>query len=433
MKFFKKNKAKSNSIDDNKIDNSKEKNDSVRVKQNSKISLTQLKPGIGNTTNMDNSKPKRCVGCGHLLQTEDMNEPGYVKNIEMQDYCLRCFKIKYYNQLVSQEINDKDFIQILDDINKITEKIRYYYVLDIFDLPGSRVTWLEQLISKKEVVVLVNKVDLLPKQVSQTKIIKYVKNLLSDSPIKDSQVVLTSSVNKHYIYKLLELTQSIKYDQYIVGVSNTGKSSLTNALLKANFQIPSIVTSKYVNTTLDKIKINLTEENFIYDTPGLVKYHHIAVATAPTYWDYFFFKKEIKQRTYQLKPEQTIFYGGVAWFTFKKGDNEKLTSFHFWVNRQMPLHRTKALNTDDYFRKHRHELAPRLKDLTGKISFDKHVFSFNKEDENKGYDIHISGLGWINFKAYDGLEIIINVPAIAEKIGVFKLPEMINDSFIIKK
>jgi hypothetical protein len=40
--------------------------------------------------------------------------------------------------LVEQEINDKDFIAILEEINNSSSQIRYYYVVDIFDLPGSR-------------------------------------------------------------------------------------------------------------------------------------------------------------------------------------------------------------------------------------------------------------------------------------------------------
>ncbi|AGR42114.1 ribosome biogenesis GTPase YqeH [Spiroplasma diminutum] len=399
----------------------------IKVKQKSKVTLTEARPGIGNTTNFNSSGPKKCIGCGKELQTEDDKLPGFSLNIEKQDLCLRCFKIKYYNKLVEQEINDQDFIKIIDDINKTDEKIRYYYVVDIFDLPGSRLTWLEQLISKKEVVILVNKIDLFPKAVKKTKIFNYVKKFFEDSPINGSKIILTSSIKQDYVFALVNELKSVQYDQYIVGISNAGKSSLINACLKANQQIPSIVTSKYVNTTLDKIKINFTEKNFVYDTPGLVKHNHIAIATAPSYWDFFFFQKEIKQVTYQLNQGQSIFYGGLAWFTFENGQafNEKngketKTNFHFYINKQLPLHRTKAINAQRYFKKNRHNLSPRLLDKD--CEFETLVFNYTNE---RKVDIHISGLGWINFKSYPDMKLSITVPKTEYGIKVTELDALI--------
>ncbi|QBQ07688.1 30S ribosome assembly GTPase [Spiroplasma gladiatoris] len=397
------------------------------IKQRSKVSLTEANIGLGNTTNIDNDGPKKCVGCGVEMHNLDQRKPGYVIDAQKQDYCLRCFKIKNYNSLVEQDIFDEDFIAILDEINKNNEKIRYYYVIDIFDLPGSRLEWLEKMISSKEVVVLVNKIDLLPKAVNKVKIMKYVKKFFADSPLKDSKFILTSSIKSDYVYALISELKSIDYDQYIIGISNTGKSSLINACLFANQQVPSIVTSKYVNTTLNKIKINFTKKNYIYDTPGLVKQNHIATATASSYWDFFFFKKEIKQVTYQLLKGQTIFYGGLAWFTFEDGQERyteknkiKKTSFHFYINKLMPLHRTKANNIENYFRKNRHSLSPRLKDKDAKFKTINYEF-----DKSADFDLHISGLGWINFKSFIGMKLSITVPATESEIKVNLLSAMI--------
>ncbi|AKX34148.1 GTP-binding protein YqeH [Spiroplasma litorale] len=397
-----------------------------KVKQVSKVSLKEVEPGIGNTTNYYGEGPKKCVGCGKEMQTTDEKTPGYVIDIEKQDYCLRCFKIKNYNRLVEQEINDKDFIDILDNINKEKEKIRYYYVVDIFDLPGSRLEWLEKLISSKEVIILANKVDLLPKSIKNKKVLEYLKDYFSNSVLKNSKIMLMSSIKEEYVFNLILELRSVNYDQYIIGISNAGKSSLINSCLRLNQQIPSIVTSKYVNTTLDKIKINFTKDNYIYDTPGLIKHNHIAIATAPSFWDYFFFQKEIKQVTFQLLKGQTIFYGGLAWFSFEEGEilNDKnkvvKTSFHFYVNKRMPLHRTKSLNAMSYFKKHRQSLTPRLKDIS--LGFKKNEFYF---DKNENVDINISGLGWINFKAYPGMKLSITVPKTEFGVIVKKLKPLI--------
>ncbi|WP_339020147.1 ribosome biogenesis GTPase YqeH [Spiroplasma endosymbiont of Atherix ibis] len=424
MKFS--NKVK---LDENVQDKSLkvETNSNTKIKQKSKVRLIESTPGIGNTTNFNSNEPKKCIGCGKQFQNTNDKQPGFSLNIEKQDLCLRCFKIKYYNKLVEQEINDQDFINIIDEINSTTKKIRYYYVVDIFDLPGSRLTWLEKLISKKEVVILVNKIDLFPKSVKKLKIFNYINKFFEDSPIRNSKIILTSSIKQDYVYSLVNELKSVEYDQYIVGISNAGKSSLINACLKLNKQIPSIITSKYVNTTLDKIKINFTENNFVYDTPGLVKHNHIAIATAPNYWYFFFFQKEIKQVTYQLNAGQSIFYGGLAWFTFEQGQvfsekngKEIKTNFHLYVNKQMPLHRTKAINAQIYFKKNRHLLVPRL--LNSDITFETKVFDYDSE---RKVNLHISGLGWITFKTYKGLKVSVTVPKTEYGIKVSELDALI--------
>ncbi|ASP28269.1 30S ribosome assembly GTPase [Spiroplasma corruscae] len=426
MKFYNDdNNEKKGDLDNEKSVKESEKN-YKKVKQISKVTLNEFEPGIGNTTNYNDDGPKKCVGCGKELHMKDERLPGYVLDIVKQDYCLRCFKIKNYNRLVEQDINDKDFIEILDNINKENENIRYYYVVDIFDLPGSRLEWLEKIISKKEVVILANKVDLLPKSVKSKKVLEYLTEYFRDSSLKNSEIILTSSIKEEYVYNLILKLRSVKYDQYIIGISNAGKSSLINACLRLNQQIPSIVTSKYVNTTLDKIKINFTKDNYIYDTPGLIKHNHIAIATAPSYWDFFFFQKEIKQVTYQLFKGQTIFYGGLAWFSFV--DNQLLNDknkelrvgFHFYINKRLPLHRTKTLNSLNYFKKHRHSLSPRLKDTN--FEFITHEFEFDKEEN---VDIHISGLGWINFNSHNGMKISITVPKTEYGVTVKKLKPLI--------
>lgn len=428
MKFFKNNsEAIETELDEEVLPEHIHGVDVKKVKQDQKENLASEKKGIGNTTNILGEGPKRCVGCGTVLQITNEALPGFVKDIEKQEYCFRCFRIKHYNRLVEQEIDDHDFVNILNDINQTPEKIRYYYVVDIFDLPGSRVKWLEDLIAVKEVVIVINKIDLIPKSVNKLKVMKYIKKFFEDSPIKAAKFILTSSVKLDYVYALLKELKSVNYDQYIVGISNAGKSSLINACLKENLQVPSIVTSKYVNTTLDKIKINFTEKNYVYDTPGLVKHHHIANATAPNYWDFFFFQKEIKQITYQLLPDQAIFYGGLAWFAFeesqlKNSETNKFqkTNFHFYVNKLMPLHRTKASNADNYFKKNRASLVPRVKDV--KQKFETYNFTFDKE---QSVDLNISGLGWINFKTHKGMKVSVTVPITPEGITVVVLPAMI--------
>ncbi|WP_249026574.1 GTPase [Thomasclavelia cocleata] len=56
---------------------------------------------------------------------------------------------------------------------------------------------------------------------------------------------------------------------YIVGVTNVGKSSLINALLKhyGTGDDTLITTSEFPGTTLDLIEIPLDNQSYLYDSP----------------------------------------------------------------------------------------------------------------------------------------------------------------------
>ena len=49
---------------------------------------------------MTKQKSKKCVGCGSVLQSVDVDKEGFVKlNVfDKSEYCERCFKIKHYGE-----------------------------------------------------------------------------------------------------------------------------------------------------------------------------------------------------------------------------------------------------------------------------------------------------------------------------------------------
>ncbi len=68
-------------------------------------------------------------------------------------------------------------------------------------------------------------------------------------------------------------------------------------------------------TTWTKIEIPLDDGSYIYDTPGIIHRD----TRWPTTWRLnlkYHPKKEIKPKTYQPYPEQTLFLGGLGRFDF---------------------------------------------------------------------------------------------------------------------
>ena len=71
---------------------------------------------------------KKCIGCGSLLQNDDINKDGYVLDIN-DSICQRCFRIKYYNEYKVTSRNNSDYINIINSIMIV--KNRQFIKLEI--------------------------------------------------------------------------------------------------------------------------------------------------------------------------------------------------------------------------------------------------------------------------------------------------------------
>ncbi|GAA3268206.1 hypothetical protein GCM10017706_33380 [Lactococcus lactis subsp. hordniae] len=95
-------------------------------------------------------------------------------------------------------------------------------------------------------------------------------------------------------------------------------------------------------------------------------------------------RKEIKPKTYQLNPEQTLFFGGLARFDFISGERQGMTAY---FDNEINVHRTKLEGATEFYEKHKGELlAPAL--VGAKLVRRE----FKITDKS---DIVFSGLGWV--------------------------------------
>ena len=100
-------------------------------------------------------------------------------------------------------------------------------------------------------------------------------------------------------------------------------------------------------------------------------------------------KKEIKPKTYQLNPDQTLFLGGLGRFDFIAGEKQGFTAF---FDNELKLHRTKLEGASAFYDKHLGTLLtpPNSKEKEEFPKLVEHVFSIKDKT-----DLVISGLGWI--------------------------------------
>ncbi|MDR0299846.1 MAG: ribosome biogenesis GTPase YqeH [Streptococcaceae bacterium] len=340
---------------------------------------------------MDKNEELRCIGCGAVIQTEAPKELGYLPQAALDKktednavYCQRCFRLRNYNEIAPTSLTDEDFQKLLLKIGQKNALV--VNVVDIFDLNGSMIPDLQKYVGKNDILVVANKLDVLPHSLNPAKLTKWVEKQMKAIGLKTKAVLVMSAKREYDIYELLELVATYKKnrDVYIVGVTNVGKSTLTNAIIKYETGMADLVTtSRFPGTTLDQIELPLNDDTVLIDTPGIIHKGQMAHYLSPEDLKLVSPKKEIKPKTWQLNPDQTLFLGGLARFDFVSGSKQGFTTY---FDNELSIHRTKLEGADEFYQKHAGEL------LVPSVSKDLVRHEFNIKTKS---DIVVAGLGWI--------------------------------------
>ncbi|HJA47121.1 MAG TPA: ribosome biogenesis GTPase YqeH [Candidatus Limosilactobacillus excrementigallinarum] len=343
----------------------------------------------------------RCIGCGAIIQSKDPNEPGYTpaaavkKGLATNElYCQRCFRLRHYNEIAPVSLTDDDFLQLLNHIREANALI--VYVVDIFDFNGSLIPGLHRFVGDNPVLLVGNKEDLLPRSLRRSKLRDWIRQQANIAGIRPIETLLVSAKKNHQIEELLNTIEKYRQhrDVYVVGVTNVGKSTLINQIIKQRTGVKDLITtSRFPGTTLDKIEIPLDDGQELIDTPGIIHQHQMAHVLPDQDLKLVAPQKEIKPRTYQLSDGQTIFMGGIARFDYLKGPKVGVVAY---FDNTLQLHRTKLSNADKFYEKHLGDLlTPPTKTTKDQIpSLERFEFSTDEKT-----DLVYEGLGWITVPA----------------------------------
>lgn len=335
-----------------------------------------------------------CIGCGVKLQTENPDQIGYApkSSLENEDIiCRRCYRLKHYNEVQDVGLTDDDFLKILNEIGKQDALI--VKIVDIFDFNGSWLPGIHRFVGNNPVLLIGNKVDLLPHSIKHNKLINWMKQEAKELGLRPEDVFLVSASKGHFIKEVAAKIDEYRdgKDVYVVGCTNVGKSTFINRILKeVTGEGDVITTSHFPGTTLDMIEIPLQDGKFLIDTPGIINHHQMAHYVDKRDLKIITPKKEIKPKVYQLNEGQTLFFGGLARFDYISGGRR---SFTCYLSNELQIHRTKLEKADELYDKHAGVMLtpPRKEQLDTFPKLVRHEFII-KEGKT---DIIFSGLGWI--------------------------------------
>lgn len=208
---------------------------------------------------------KICYGCGAKLQTEDKEKIGYVPLNKSADakYCMRCFRLMHYGE---QAVNEtpKDVKEI---VNKINKDVRFVvFLVDFINLNKEVVEIFKSI--RKRKVLIVNKCEMIPDYINKERIVDYIHDYYGIS----DDIRLKGGKNSHGAKSVLNyLEKSDIHEAYILGISNSGKSTLINDLMEiCDSKTSKIVVNSKANTTLDFIRVKLNDELTLIDSPGFI-------------------------------------------------------------------------------------------------------------------------------------------------------------------
>lgn len=285
----------------------------------------------------------KCLGCGAVFQSLNPEAPGFIEEKVQENtlVCKRCFRIKNYGdyQVINKDIND--YQVIFDEIKKKNDLV--LFLCDIFTLDES-LNYINKFNGK--VVLVITKKDLLPKSVKEYKLLNYIKE---NYDINHKDVIFVSSNKNYNIDTLMNIIMKNKTSKnvYLVGNTNAGKSTLINSIIKSFGKKDGfITTSSLPATTLDTIEVNLSKDLTLIDTPGLVSNNNYLTNLSLKEVKKVSPKVEIKPRTYQMKPNQSLIIGDYARIDYL---SDEKNSFTLYLSNEIKVNRIN-LNTNNNLR-----------------------------------------------------------------------------------
>ncbi len=317
---------------------------------------------------------KKCIGCGVVLQDNNILLDGYTNNLSNK-YCMRCFKMKNYGEYTFSTKSNKEYEKILKVIGESRSLV--LYVVDVMSIPKN-VCDIKKYLKFNDIILVLNKKDILPFSTKDEKIINYFKTNMTY--FKD--IIVISAVKNYNLDLLMSYINKYKTDKnvYVVGNTNAGKSTLINKIIK-NYTIDMdecITISSMPSTTLDLIKIKI-KDYYIIDTPGLVDSYNFLNYIDQSYIKKISLKKEINPITYQIKENESLIIDNIFRIDYLEGDKN---SFTFFIPNSIEI---------------------------VKINSKRHDYLTNYENENinirANNDLVIDGLGFIKIANYCKLRI----------------------------
>lgn len=252
------------------------------------------------------------------------------KEREEVTVCARCHSLRNYGQVKNQAaenlIPDFDFDRLIANrLMKSTSNLNNVVVMvvDCVDFDGSfpkraakslfkalEGNKIDPKISKKlpKLVLVATKVDLLPSQISPTRLDRWVRHRAKAAGApKLTGVYMVSARKDVGVRNLLSFIKELagpRGNVWVIGAQNAGKSTLINALAKKEgAKVTKLTEAPIPGTTLGILRIAgiLSAKAKLFDTPGLLHPYLLSIRLNREEQKMVEIRKELQPKTYRVK------------------------------------------------------------------------------------------------------------------------------------
>jgi ribosome biogenesis GTPase A len=216
---------------------------------------------------------RTCQGCGAVLHDEHPTREGYVPpSVFARSHdgapitCQRCFRLVHYHKPSTVVASSEAFSTMLHDVGQQSGLV--VHVVDIADCEATWIDALPRFVGERPIVLVANKMDVLPRGTSLTRMRDRVWQFARAQSWRVSDVHVVSAVQRIGTASLAQaLARHARV--FFVGATNVGKSTLVNALT-AGVTDHRLTVSAMPKTTLQAVHVALPDARTYVDTPGIV-------------------------------------------------------------------------------------------------------------------------------------------------------------------
>lgn len=396
------------------------------------------------------------------------------KEREEVTVCARCHSLRNYgqvkNQMAENLIPDFDFDRLISTrLMKPTtaDSTVVVMVVDCVDFDGSFPKRAARSLfkalegkqdakfSKKlpKLVLVATKVDLLPSEISPTRLDRWVRHRAraAGAP-KLNAVYLVSSRKDLGVRNLLSFIKESAGPRghvWVIGAQNAGKSTLINTFAKKEgAKVTKLTEAAVPGTTLGILRVGgvLSGKAKMYDTPGLLHAYLISMRLTREEQKMIEIRKELRPRSYRIKAGQTIHVGGLLRLDLVQASVQTIY-VTVWASPNVSLHLGKIENADETWTKH---VGVRLQPPIGTDRLSEMGTWTDRDFKVTGTswdvnssDIAVAGLGWLSFGlkgeatlklwTFDTVEVVSREPLALDRAPYlerpgFWLPQAISDA-----
>lgn len=302
------------------------------------------------------------------------------------------------------------------------------YLVDLSNFQASVIPQVFPITEEKKckVWIIVNKIDVLPSDFplpgAKSYIRRFFKDRSEEIEISSEEVFFVSSKTGEGFDKLISKLKPLQAKgayrtAYIIGATNTGKSTFINKMLakmkphssalsykKYEPGFDELATSQLPNTTLKTLLREIPGLKYhFYDTPGIPNEAILGSEMSELLRrnKNLVIAKKIKPERVDLQPGSVLFIGGLARLDFPQGQLPEISKVvaHLYCAYEIALHRTAAEKANEvYLKQYGKLLKPVFSEDVHKVAFKRHEVELRFSQIGEGLDfVEIHGLGWLRF------------------------------------